>query len=425
MINSIPLSSPIEIINVIPFNPLISKCQIKVCWVGDEPNPNKSIITKATATDLAKSIPGSPIVGYYNQETGDFEGHNKIIEIVDGKLKLSAATQPYGFVDLSAKVWFQKFLDNGVEREYLVTEGWLWTGQFPECGRILNRGNNQSMELDKNLIDAHWTKDENGNNEFFIINEAIMSKLCILGENVKPAFEGANITAPKIEFSFDEDFKTKMFSMMDELKTIIKEGGINSMENNQPVLENAKQEELCPECGKPVTECECGEKKKDYAEEVCPKCGKPVSECECKEEPVDNACKKEYSLDEIPEYVELKTQFEALQQTNEQLVAENKTLTEFKLGVEKSQKEEMVKSFYMLDDEMKKEVVEHIDEYSLDEIEAKLSIICVRNKVSFEAQEKPEAKEEPIVYNLNTEETGTDDSTPAWVNSAIAVSKNM
>jgi hypothetical protein len=35
---------PIELIDITPVNPLISKCKIKVCYVGDEPNRNKSII---------------------------------------------------------------------------------------------------------------------------------------------------------------------------------------------------------------------------------------------------------------------------------------------------------------------------------------------------------------------------------------------
>jgi hypothetical protein len=78
------VNTPIEFINIVPFNPLISKCQIKVCWVGDEPNRNKSIITKEVAAEMANSLGGSPIVGYYNEEKEDFEGHNKIIEIKNG-----------------------------------------------------------------------------------------------------------------------------------------------------------------------------------------------------------------------------------------------------------------------------------------------------------------------------------------------------
>jgi len=103
---SIPVELSIEIIDVVPVNPLISKCQIKVCYVGDEPNRNRSIITKEVARSMANSIPGSPIVGYYNETSEDFEEHNRVIDISNGTIKFKDTTRPYGFVDLSAKVWF-------------------------------------------------------------------------------------------------------------------------------------------------------------------------------------------------------------------------------------------------------------------------------------------------------------------------------
>jgi hypothetical protein len=64
------------------------------------------------------------------------------------------------------------------------------------------------MELSNKFLNATWTKDINGKPKFFIINEAIIEKLCILGEEAEPCFEGATITEPKLQFSFDEDFKT-------------------------------------------------------------------------------------------------------------------------------------------------------------------------------------------------------------------------
>ena len=224
---SVPmLEHPCEFINITPINPLISKCEIKVCYVGDEPNRNRSVITKEVATEMANSLPGSPIVGYYNEAAGDFEEHNRIIDISGGKVQIKDTTRPYGFVDLGAKVWFQKFLDDGKdEREYLMTEGYLWTGQYPEAQRIIDEGNNQSMELSNKFLDATWTKDINGKPKFFIINEAIIAKLCVLGENQEPCFEGATITQPQIQFSYDDGFKEQLFSMMNELKQLIKEGG--------------------------------------------------------------------------------------------------------------------------------------------------------------------------------------------------------
>jgi len=84
-----------------------------------------------------------------------------------------------------------------------MTEGYIWTGQYPEAKRIFEKGNNQSMELDEKNLDGNWAKTENGEERFFIINEAIISKLCILGEDVEPCFEGAQI---KAEFSLNKDF---------------------------------------------------------------------------------------------------------------------------------------------------------------------------------------------------------------------------
>ena len=128
MHKSIRLDTPIELINVTPLNPLISKCQIKVCYVGDTPNRNRSIITKDVARQMANSLPGCPIVGYYNTGASDFEEHNRVIDISNGKFEIKDTTRPYGFVDLNAKVWFAKYMDDGVEHEYMMTEGWLWTG---------------------------------------------------------------------------------------------------------------------------------------------------------------------------------------------------------------------------------------------------------------------------------------------------------
>jgi len=133
------------------------------------------------------------------------------------------STFPYGFVPPNAKVWFQKFQDDGVVHEYLMTEGYLWTGQYPEVQRVIDHGNNQSMELDPKTLDAFWTKDDKGKPQFFIINEAIMSKLCILGEDFEPCFEGAQIT--KVQFSFEDSFKEQLFSMMNQVQEILNEGG--------------------------------------------------------------------------------------------------------------------------------------------------------------------------------------------------------
>ena len=405
MHNSVPVDMSIELINVTPLNPLISKCQIKVCYVGDEPNRNRSIITKDTARDLANSLPGSPIVGYYNEEEQDFEEHNRALEIKDGQLFLRDMTRPYGFVDLNAKVWFQKFLDNGVEHEYLVTEGYLWTGQYPEARRVIEKGNNQSMELDEKIINAHWTKDKNGKQQFFIINEAIISKLCILGENEEPCFEGASIR--KVQFSFEDSFKEQLFSMMNEIKNILEEGGTSMDLDNKPaevvetpveeVVEETIVEEAPATVEAPVEE---------------PVVETPVEE-PAAEEPATQEEVVAYNLEEIPEYVELNTKYASLVEDYNSIMAEIAGLREFKRQIERKDKEAMIAQFYMLSDEDKRDVRENIDTYSIDDIEAKLSVICVRNKVKFDLDDEEPVVEQPTTYNLDSEVI--EDSVPAWI----------
>lgn len=389
---SIKLDSPIELINVTPLNPLIAQCDIKVCWVGDEPNRNHSVITKEVAKQMANSLPGSPIVGFYDNSVEDFDQHSRELEIRDGQLLLKDITRPYGFVDLNAPVWFQKFLDDGeVEREYLMTKGYLWK-QYPETEKVLEQGRPQSMELDEKSLNAFWTKDTNGEPQFFIINEAIISKLCILGENKEPCFEGSSIAAAT--FSLESEFKEELRSMIESLTKYLSEGGKNVEQVEEKVVEveNEVTEPVIEETSTEVTEVE---------EEV------PAAE------PV-----AAYVLEEIPEYVELKSKYDELVVNYAALEADNQSLLEFKKTVERKQKQALIDQFYMLSEQDKADVVANIDNYSLDDIEAKLSVICFRNKISFE--EEKTAPEGATSYSLNEDEL---DSVPGWVRAAMAVKK--
>ena len=400
---------------------------------------------------MAKTLPGSPIVGFYNQAEKDFEEHNKIIEIANGKFNIIENTRPYGFVDLNAKVWFQKFKDDGKDvREYLMTEGYLWTDVYPESKRIVEHGNNQSMELHNKLTKGTWTKDENGMPQFFIINEAVIQKLCILGENVEPCFEGAGIAA---EFSFDEGFKSKLFSMMEELKTALQEGEKKMSDENKEILipesdgddtefkkkpdeeekdktpensqkkdndsseDNKKTEEQEDEEYKKKKKTECKKSEDEDEEEICPDCGKPKSKCTCEEDK-----KKKYNLDDIPEYVELSNKYSALEQKKNALEVEVKSLREFKMKADRLEKQAMIDSFSMLSDADKADVVANIDTYSVNDIEAKLSIICVRNKVNFNL-DKENKETDKLIYSLK-EEDGND-GVPAWIKAVRDTAKSM
>lgn len=427
---SIPIEQSIEFIDVTPISPLISKCEIKVCYVQDEPNRNGSIITKDAAVEMANSLPGCPIVGFYSTDKEDFEGHNQEIKIGDGNVEVKDTTIPYGFVDMNPKVWFQKFADgpNQEVHEYLMTEGYIWTGQFPESKRIITKGNNQSMELDDRFIDGDWAEDENGYYSFFIINDAVISKLCILGENVEPCFEGAQI---KAQFSLD-DFSEKLTHMANELKEILGEGGQERMDNEKKFeLEDEHVEDEFKKKNEEAQDDEEEYKKKRQ-------CSLDDEDQEFKKEDKTDEDEEEYkkkrkcSLDSdegtdySKEYVSLFKKYTILEKKFNQVSTELEDakvelaeLREFKLDSERQAKNDMIDSFSMLTDEDKKDVRDNIDTYSLDDIEAKLSVICVRKKVNFNV-ETP--KESGLSYNTNF---SLSDDNPEWIKAIEAHEKNM
>ena len=375
---------------------------------------------------MANSLPGSPIVGFYNETKEDFEEHNRIIDLSNGKFEFKDTTRPYGFVDLNAQAWFQKFEDDGVEHEYLMTEGYLWTGQYPETKRILAKGNNQSMELEN--VDGTWARNDKDDYEFFIINEAIISKLCILGEDVEPCFEGASIS--KVEFSFSDNFTNTYSKFIKQMYELINEGGTSVDKELEKVVEAeevAAEEEVVEE----VIDEEIPAEETPEEEEAAP----AEEELESEEEESDAEAEEEVSESEeeeapaeeekpapVPEFrVEDTEEYQALLDRVAALEAENASLREFKLAAERKDKEAMINSFYMLSDEDKQDVINNIDTYSLDDIEAKLSIICVRNKVSFNLDEENKEKEQ-ITFSLDSE---IDDSvTPAWVKAVQTVAKS-
>jgi len=53
----------------------MSKCEIKVLYIGE--NRNRSYISKEVATEMAKTLRGAPIVGYYKEKKEDFADHGE------------------------------------------------------------------------------------------------------------------------------------------------------------------------------------------------------------------------------------------------------------------------------------------------------------------------------------------------------------
>ena len=457
------ISAP-EFINLQPLdvNPLMSKCEIKVLYVGE--NRNRSYISKETAAEMAKTLRGCPIVGYYKENKEDFADHGQQVILDDEGIHFNVLTKPYGFVAPDAKVWFKKFNDsdefgNEIERQYLMTTGYLWTGQFEQAKTVLEgEGKPHSMELDEETLDGHWSTNVKNNIEFFIINDAIFSKLCILGDDTEPCFQGSSISKPDVSLNFsntiDNNFKKTLFSMINDLRDALKGGNMMGEEKevsveytenletpSEPVvdstLENSNnseniesvptdtftEEEKVEEVSSDFSEEQPEVSESSESSEVTFEKKEEEEEKEDSEEAEENEDSKEEDDEEKKKYSLLEQQYNELSAQYEELKTQYNLLVEFKENVENEKKDSLIKEFYMLSDEDKAEIIENKDKYNLEEIKAKLAVICYDKKVNFSSESSDnfdsneEQEDNLITFNYNNES-----NLPDWVK---AVKDNM
>ena len=400
---SVPINTidSVEFIDLIDsdISPLISQCTIKVMYLGK--NRNGSYIDKSTALQMAKTLRTCPIVGAWRKDIEDFGDHGHVITIEDGEVKFSCKTVPYGFVAPDAKVWFQKFIDtdefgNEVEHEYMMTTGYLWTGQFEEVRKVLEEGQPQSMELEDSSLEGHWANDSESGMDFFIINDAMFSKLCILGDDVEPCFEGASVTSP--DFANGVEFTRTLYSMIRELQDAIgnREGGLNmpedfvvtsdgeqietveeAVEVEAPTDVETVETQTEPEPEVEETVAEDGDAEKDFVEKKKEEASEASDSEDEKDE--DDAEDDEAIVDSKKKRCSLESdddKFAAIE-------AELEELRAFKRSVESKEKDALINKYHMLSEEEKAEVVDHKDEYTLEQIDEKLALIYVRNNVDF------------------------------------------
>ena len=314
------------------------------------------------------------------------------------------------------------------------------------------------MELDEENLDGHWSTDSKSGMDFFIINDAIFSKLCILGDDVEPCFEGSRITAPEVSTSFtkiDDNFKKTLYTMMQDLKFAL-EGGqkmiIDEAETKvtEPEVveteaeataeetitepETTAEEEVATEEETPVEEESLEDKDTEdqsvlaendnsiedqSSQENFTKADDNDEEEESKDadtEEKDSEFEEDDKEDEKKSYALLESELAETKAAYADLEQKYQVLVDFKNQIDDEKKDALINSFYMLSDEDKADVIENKSNYSLDEIESKLSVICVRKKVNFDLEDTSKEDEEVdksvMTYTVNDNEGS---STPAWI----------
>ena len=144
------------------------------------PNVNRTIIDADVAEKLIQTIPGTPIVGRYNSEEGDFEGHG------EGQIA-------YGFVPLDPHPMRVEVTEEvyglPVKRKYYEVDAVIWDGRFPEAQKILEEEKSLSMELNPETMDGEFEIYDD--KHYLRITNAEFFGITVLGDAHTPCFKDA------------------------------------------------------------------------------------------------------------------------------------------------------------------------------------------------------------------------------------------
>lgn len=165
---------------------------------------NGTKFTREAVTNALDTLNYAPLIGYFNGD--DFEGHGIEYVISDSEFKCVVKTIPFGVVVKDSQRWEKVQKQNGEYEDYLVVDAYMWSRYEEATSKVKENKCNQSMEV---ICNAGTYKEEG----YFEVTDFSFSGLCILGENVAPAF---NLAKVRTSESFDKDEFTSIFEEMTE-----------------------------------------------------------------------------------------------------------------------------------------------------------------------------------------------------------------
>lgn len=263
--------------NLVPLNnSALSKARLKIFYKGM--NRNGSYINEEIAEKLISTLPGTPVVGYYDSDKDDFLGHVS-----------PESNRAYGFVPEEMNFKWEMFLDpDGVYRTYACTDIILWTGRYPIASKIV--GKSHSMELNPDTVKGEWV--EHDDDFYFEFTNAEFFGLCVLGEEYEPCFEGSSfyeLHQQENNASISKDLK-EMFSLY--------KSTIDSAEENPTGGQEMEDEKLKPQ---DLDNDSVEEEVKDQEEEVKEEENKPSETEEVKDESSEEGEEEETDEEEKEE----------------------------------------------------------------------------------------------------------------------------
>ena len=175
---SVPVSIielPDSKFNLNESNPFITHARLKIFYVGM--TDDNRLFTEDFSNKLIKTLPQSPVVAYFDEDSEDFKAHNQKQYV-------------YGYVPENAKIFFEEEDD----RVWAFTDVVLFTGRKDNIGEVARKiiGMQHSLELDPGSVEYKINKDQKGRFKNIEFTEGKFIGLSVVGKSEKPAFQGSH-----------------------------------------------------------------------------------------------------------------------------------------------------------------------------------------------------------------------------------------
>lgn len=185
---------------------LVTDAKLKVFYVGT--TEDKRVFNKKFSDKLLKTLPGTPVVAFYDEEKEDFVGHHHTQYV-------------FGYVPHDAEIGYED--EDG--RKFAVTDVKLFTGRKDNIGEIASKiiGKQHSLELDPDSVQYN-IMSAGGKIRSIEFIEGAFCGLSVLGDDEKPAFKGSEFFTETDETAI-EAFVNSFREFVKEVTEIEKNGG--------------------------------------------------------------------------------------------------------------------------------------------------------------------------------------------------------
>lgn len=285
------------------------KLRFRLCHDGE--SPNKTFFTKETMAEANKSLEYIPILAhvYIDEETGKpvIGAHDMHIEedrLNEGESRLVYDETPIGVIPSLADNDCVIEEYNGLN--YTMVSGYIWRDYSNYAEQLIEDAGDNKISIEIDFNDDSLSYD--AANERYNISAYRYRGVTILNESLGTGMKDAMATTTN--FSANEDVKSKMLVLMEELQKCLREYDINDSEQkggnvnmeNEEIMESVIEEpitETMEEVSEEsVEETVAEEMEETSVEEVTPEEESPATEEFVENEPEALVCTFRISHDD-------------------------------------------------------------------------------------------------------------------------------